>query len=1162
MVLRLCERSAAFSAEVLSEVVIRSEYKYPPVCLHPTDPLFYTNHAVNIAPSNPCQFNSRSTSMFHSFIYLLIALLLLSFNSSQTQFTFNIMSAPSVASSTGSKHGTVSPDDTYDTFNIDFNPERDEAICSTIEFKRDFSKTLPQLRDTAKKYGRWTPRPQPDVAINTSALARAFPGFSQAGSPNDTFSLEIPRGHKGKQQTTYSGALTFSGDINSPMVDLPNNLRLMRTPKRGDAAQPAIFEDATRNNTQPHNTTDIPPQTHFTEQKENIPPLPQQKPTQQNATKRTQYTSNASRTISGERKSLKELHARVADESDGSFIGTERPASVTFQPKNTRFSQPTKASNAETAKPQPLPKANAKKKQQPHLFTPTGNTPKPPNATQQSFFVESVLASASNTQSNGLPVVQHGQVIKGGSRSFGPVDGMDLPEEEEDIYEYARKLKAQVAQLEIQLADANKTINDNHREDQLIIQSAHAAARNLVKQNEELFDENVALKNQLADTREKKMAEDLLENGRLAHENQALRRQLDQITDSQEDSTRTWQRQEFAFKSQVEKLLAEKEENTRSFQHQQCALKNQVEQILAEKEENTRASQNQQSALKNQVDQLLLEKEQNNRKWQQRETALRNKIQRRDEIVHNLTTTISQQIKESTQKSGTITTTRTSKSTSGRTTKQKSNSKSHEQDLPSKVMKQAQDHVEEIKAASVHLNSSRHQQSVGRNQNQNQNQHIQETRAASPALDFNLHQQAFSRSPQQHNSIIAPNEQNDDTQVTQEASFDDGTEELQNQTQNSNDDSLSDVSTNYSSIVGHGFMPEVRQFLKNAKASKKEKLEAAEQAAAHEDTIQSGRSSRAPSVMKTGDQPADDTIQTIQSGRSSRAPSVKGFGGILKNSSAPAQEDLTGRFSLKSVKSNGHNEQAQTTRSHTHRRHRSQVEEDLTTKSNTSHRRHHSETTVHINTRRHADGDDMTSAYLAADIEAAKQGNGKERPVLSASARQVLDGLCEHNRKNCTICLRLASFDTKSASKTTIRIQKPIPVSKRAPSPVPYEDEPTIRPAVAPGVALATVLKALEDEVAHLKMRQSEVQQAYVKHDASLGRRQREALKVELESLLKQIESKSNQIYSLYDVLEGQAEAGQEMTQQELEIELKRMSYDPMDIDDELPWEGIEESVY
>jgi septation ring formation regulator EzrA len=83
-----------------------------------------------------------------------------------------------------------------------------------------------------------------------------------------------------------------------------------------------------------------------------------------------------------------------------------------------------------------------------------------------------------------------------------------------------------------------------------------------------------------------------------------------------------------------------------------------------------------------------------------------------------------------------------------------------------------------------------------------------------------------------------------------------------------------------------------------------------------------------------------------------------------------------------------------------------------------------------------------------------------------------------------------------------------------------------------------------------------------VKHDASLGRRQREALKVELESLLKQIESKSNQIYSLYDVLEGQAEAGQEMTQQELEIELKRMSYDPMDIDDELPWEGIEESVY
>jgi hypothetical protein len=204
----------------------------------------------------------------------------------------------------------------------------------------------------------------------------------------------------------------------------------------------------------------------------------------------------------------------------------------------------------------------------------------------------------------------------------------------------------------------------------------------------------------------------------------------------------------------------------------------------------------------------------------------------------------------------------------------------------------------------------------------------------------------------------------------------------------------------------------------------------------------------------------------------------------------------------------------------------------------------------------------MTSAYLITDINAAKQGKGIEHPVLSASARQVLDSLCKHNCKNCHICLRLASFNTNDTGKKAIRIQKPIPVSKRAPSLVPYDDEPTLRPAVAPGVALATVLKSLEDEVAHLKLRQSQVQEAYVKHDASLGKREREGMKLELESLLRKIESKSDQIYALYDVLEGQAQAGQEMVQKELDITLKEIESDELDIEEDLPWEGIEESVY
>ncbi|KAE9366966.1 hypothetical protein N431DRAFT_429727 [Stipitochalara longipes BDJ] len=1059
----------------------------------------------------------------------------------------------SVASSTGSDHGsiTISPDNSYNSnFPIDFNPERDEAICSTLEIKRNYKQTilspqLPELRNTAKKYARWSPRrPQQDVIINTSALAQAFPDFSQAGSPNDTFSLEVPRGRKAKQQPTVtSSALEYTSDANAktPMINLSNNLRLMKTPmQRVETTQPTIYEDATHNNgnvrnisnqshtqsnahTNTYNTADTntynhnmrnksnnPPPSHFsTEQKENIPPVPQQQ-----TSKKSSYTSNASRTISGERRTFKELHARVADESDGSFVGTERPATVTFQPKNTRFS-----------------KVGEKKQTQTHIFTPTSINGKPGNATQQSFFVASALSSAANTQTNGLPTVHHGKVVNGNKpQSFNNADNFELPEDETDIYEYARKLKAQVAQLQASLESAHVTIEKTRAD------GANAAA----------------LQSQARIQQERERNQLSIENQSLKEEIRSLNNKLAHEVQSKDDATLSLEQQEFAFKDQVdriqeevERLHAERVDNEHNFQQQQSEYQHRIDLLVSEK----RTLQNQKSALTTSVEQLRQEKQQDSRKWQQKEATLQKQIQQSNIAVQHLTN-VTNELKESTRNIEVVTTTRTSKSPSSRSTKQKSSSGNHEQDLPSKVMKQARNHMADIQAASGNPRSA-HQQTNS----------TQKDRAPFQALDFDLHQQAFSHNRQQAPNNPTIQTERNDTQITQEASFNNNTEDLQNNTQQSEGDSLSDAGTNWSSLLGHGYIPELHQHLRNLRAAKKQQLEAVDRASAHEDTIQSGRSSHAPSIRNTTENHVvrDDTIQ---SGRSSHAPSARASGGILKNASAPPLEDLTGRFSTKSAKSNGRTEQDHTSRSNNHRRHRSLVEEDHTTRSNTTHRRHTSETSIHTNIRRQIDRDDMTSAYLVADIDAAKKGNGKERPVLSATARQVLDGLCEHNhdRKNCSICLRLASFDVKSAGKTTIRVQKPVPVSKRTPSPVPYEDEPTLRPAVSPGVALATVLKALEDEVAHLKMRHSEVQQAYNEHDASLGKRERKTMKAELDSLLTKIESKSDQIYALYDVLEGQAQAGQEMSQQELEVTLTRMYQHEVDIEEELPWEGIEES--
>ena len=145
----------------------------------------------------------------------------------------------------------------------------------------------------------------------------------------------------------------------------------------------------------------------------------------------------------------------------------------------------------------------------------------------------------------------------------------------------------------------------------------------------------------------------------------------------------------------------------------------------------------------------------------------------------------------------------------------------------------------------------------------------------------------------------------------------------------------------------------------------------------------------------------------------------------------------------------------------------------------------------------------------------------KEHPRLSSDARRVLDGLCKHDCKNCTVCIRVASFDAKP-TKESIQIPKPIKVSERMPTPGSYEDEPTLRPAMEPGMALATVIKGVQDEVTHLKLELAEAQAKYAAHDASLGMRHRRELKRSIDNLMEQVETKSDHLYQLYDVLEGQ----------------------------------------
>lgn len=200
----------------------------------------------------------------------------------------------------------------------------------------------------------------------------------------------------------------------------------------------------------------------------------------------------------------------------------------------------------------------------------------------------------------------------------------------------------------------------------------------------------------------------------------------------------------------------------------------------------------------------------------------------------------------------------------------------------------------------------------------------------------------------------------------------------------------------------------------------------------------------------------------------------------------------------------------------------------------------------------------MTSALFMDDItlesqkQAEKQAEkqqAKKKPIpsLSKDAKRVLDNLChDHDCRNCIVCARVIShshedgFGTKNGSnkKRTVNINRPIAATDRIPNPASmgYEDQPTLRPARDPGVALAIVIKGLKDEEAHLEASLAKVQAQYNALDASMGRRQRKQLSMELHRLMKQRDLKRDQIYDLHDVLEGQKAKGQEMTVEDFEV--------------------------
>ncbi|KAI1119103.1 hypothetical protein F5Y14DRAFT_396457 [Nemania sp. NC0429] len=182
------------------------------------------------------------------------------------------------------------------------------------------------------------------------------------------------------------------------------------------------------------------------------------------------------------------------------------------------------------------------------------------------------------------------------------------------------------------------------------------------------------------------------------------------------------------------------------------------------------------------------------------------------------------------------------------------------------------------------------------------------------------------------------------------------------------------------------------------------------------------------------------------------------------------------------------------------------------------------------------------------EVEQTATRKGKEAirpPVLTQSAKRVLDDLCQdHECYNCLVCARIQSHRHESNGKTgkkTVRVDRPVPVTDRADrkssiSAHIYEDQPTMRPSQDPAVALAKVMKSLQDEEKHVRSAIARKQAVYDECDASVNKRLWKQLDAEMKVLRKRRDLKRDQIYDLHDVLEGQKANAQLMTQEAIDM--------------------------
>lgn len=966
----------------------------------------------------------------------------------------------SIASSTGSNHGTITGTVTMDLLSnsgfSDFDPNDPDIINSTGRFNYSpptAQVKIPELRDTAKKWGKWSPRREKTPLINTSMLDQAFKDFSctaPGSNSNNTFSLELPRG---PTRNRFRPSPT-------PVVDDFSFL--------GRSFKKAADED-----------------------KENAPRLKTQDIQKSLKTSNTSpYISHASRTPNGGRRTLAELQAQVTDGSENSLLLPERPATVTLQSTTGRFTQPLSNTSAPISR-EILP-VQASLKQ--NIYEQTQAQRRKASAATTQDQGRHVSASAApitiqpkTSLSSELAVpkqrrpvaTSYPEQIRRGSIGLNGDATSQFAPMPSPIATSAPAPVSSAAPVHLtntfvpghsqvyktSPTELLKHVRRRSQPDSSYLFTPTHAPPPANAENRTRANSNPTLPTQTfvipVECAEKTKPFDPrvpvgVQNGKVeAPPARRRRKEVDGIPIPEDDEE--LYRMIHELHSIIAKLEGKDEKWAIDFARCQQDNAILVKDLRAES---------------NELSSVMVE-------YQHEIQKLYNKARLHDQqiLAHQEQESIFKQQIQCHQ----------------------------QQDLL--LQKQIQRQEQQLRSKEQEIEQLKIQLQLARGQLKSM-----------PQVDVK-HLSPYARNNMSRAAIRAP----------EEYQF----EDTENFTRNTNMELDASTPIPPKGLTATGFKEQSTPVAEEycLPALKETPLQAADEYALHATKDRSTRGAEDNSLNLTKD----------HSIRGAEDFSLK----LTQDRSPQRGEDFSLNLTMGRSARGADPYSLNATKDHSPRG----SEEYSLSATKATPLRTSDEYALYATKEFSARGADEYAPH--ATKEQPKINNeAKQHPVLSSNARQVIDDLCPHNCNSCTVCARVASYNkpTGKRTKKTVRTEKPIAISKRN---LPLEEDHTLRPARAPGIALAIVVKGIQDEIVHLKKRHAEAVALYHRTDGGMKRKERNMIREEMEGLARMLEVKNDQVYELYDVLEGQEAAGQAMDQSAVDVTVVAAE------DDTLHWEQV-----